>query len=410
MDESALELTLRPAMGGGYISPHEETEEEDEQLEEYARQQTLLRRMQACNRDQALLTAELNRLVGTLIMSTRRKHGKGRRGNGVPSGQTSGTKQIPRNVLSLENQGTALVGDHMATHSLASEFRYILGGLKQKCPQRKTLNLRDLLQGVGGHGGSCAANRYVRGPLRGAAKFSKWVKEQDSSSELGRNWVVLSDEPVIEISGYTIKNSLTRGRPFDVNLCTGITRVFRQMEVDGVPGAAPRHFTPVRWASLAMSGATTEAVETFNPPHTVARLDDTTLVMCMVQIGATWACYAIDFAIRAITLMDPLISSPNDTSMVQMHSFNAPRILSQAIYCMQKHTGNSSIGNGFWEKILLTGADGEPQCNGEGSSICALNYARWFNGTTVCNPIGKLTASISTVKEGASGNADTIQY
>jgi hypothetical protein len=84
----------------------------------------------------------------------------------------------------------------------------------------------------------------------------------------------------------------------------------------------------------------------------------------MVQIGATWACYAIDFAIRAITLMDPLISSPNDTSMVQMHSFNAPRILSQAIHCMHKHTGNSSIGNGFWEKILLTGADGEPQCNG----------------------------------------------
>jgi hypothetical protein len=68
---------------------------------------------------------------------------------------------------------------------MASEFRYILGGLKQKCPQRKTLNLRDLLQGVGGHRDPCAANRYVRGPLRGAAKFSKWV-EQDSSSELGR--------------------------------------------------------------------------------------------------------------------------------------------------------------------------------------------------------------------------------
>nr|XP_051200488.1 uncharacterized protein LOC127313741 [Lolium perenne] len=148
-----------------------------------------------------------------------------------------------------------------------------------------------------------------------------------------------------------------------------------------------------------MSGATTEAVEAFNPPPTVAKLDDTTLVMCMVQIGATWACYAIDFAIRAITLMDPLISSPNDTSMVQMHSFNAPRILSQAIHCMHKHTGNSSIGNGSWEKILLTGADEEPQCNIEGSSICALNYARWFNGTTVCNPIGKQPVLAQSKKE-----------
>jgi hypothetical protein len=30
--------------------------------------------------------------------------------------------------------------------------------------------------------------------------------------------------------------------------------------------------------NLAMSGATTEAVEAFNPPPTVAKLDDTTLV------------------------------------------------------------------------------------------------------------------------------------
>nr|XP_051229380.1 uncharacterized protein LOC127347204 [Lolium perenne] len=187
----------------------------------------------------------------------------------------------PGNGLTL-NQGTGLEGETNATHGLSPDFRYIIGGLKQKCPQNKRLGLGDLLSGVGGHRGPCAANRYVRAPVRDTAKFSRWVKEQNSDAELDRNWVVLSAQPVIEISGYTIKSSLTRGKSFDMMLCGGIIRALRQMEVDRlvVPlGSTARHYTPVEWASIAMYGATTElVVDAFDPPPSQIRLDDRTLV------------------------------------------------------------------------------------------------------------------------------------
>jgi hypothetical protein len=70
--------------------------------------------------------------------------------------------------------------------------------------------------------------------------------------------------------------------------------------------------------------------------------------MCMVQIGATWACYAIDFAIRAITLMDPLISSPNDTLMIQMHSFNSPQDLKPS-YILHAETHWEQFN---WQRVL----------------------------------------------------------
>ena len=66
-----------------------------------------------------------------------------------------------------------------------------------------------------------------------------------------RTWVVLRQEPRVEINGYRIKAALKRGSSFDLDLCTAIIRSFRQLEFDrwlGRGGTQSRHYVGPNWA------------------------------------------------------------------------------------------------------------------------------------------------------------------
>lgn len=185
-----------------------------------------------------------------------------------------------------------------------------------------------------------------------------------------------------------------------MNICAGIISSLRQMEHDlMVDGrlSDPRHFVHPEWAIIVISGGDNDScAHAFDRPPAQIRLDDSTLVLVPVNLYGSWACYAFHFAKRVLTVMDSQFTSAHDTAVIETHGNNAKILLDKVIYCMQRRTRNNSIGTGVWEKNLLTGDGGINIAN---SSLAALNYARWFNGTTVCDMFGNLQPKIAQNKK-----------
>ncbi|KAL6646018.1 hypothetical protein ACP70R_017626 [Stipagrostis hirtigluma subsp. patula] len=213
--------------------------------------------------------------------------------------------------------------------------------------------------------------------------LSKWILSNPIHRDYHRDWVVHKQHRVIAFSGTKFRNQLYGNIGMDNDLCELAFRLFRYNELclaNDKLSAVERHFLSPDWAELVMHGIQeTEFDEfgwMFDSNEMKYNVSGCRMVVTLVKLHGSWACYVWDLISKCLTVLDPMVTIRTHRQFGPKHFAEAPRLHGALMRCLEEYCNFDSSSVTQWTLRMFTRLTDEIVINDSGiySLYAAVNY------------------------------------